>query len=59
MMTAARFKELKEGAKPVNIPEADEFKKMLAWEARSEAAKQAVKTKRAKYPIWPANRKKS
>lgn len=51
MMTTARFIELKNGAIPTS-----EAEKTLDWEARSKRAKQAVKTKRAKYKKWPTRK---
>jgi hypothetical protein len=57
-MTAARFKQLRAGAEPIDDAEAREFFSLLQQESRSEAAKKAVATKRAKYAKWPCNRKK-
>jgi hypothetical protein len=57
-MTVARFKQLRAGAEPIGDAEAREFLSVLRWEARMEAAKRAVATKRAKYAKWPCNRRK-
>lgn len=56
MMTGARFKQLKEGAVPTDEAERRDFERLLLWEKRSNSAKQAVKTKLAKYPTWPTRR---
>lgn len=55
-MTAHRYEQLKAGATP-EPHEVKEFEDTLTWERRSQAAKQAVKTKQAKYKKWPTRRR--
>jgi len=60
MMTAYRFYELKRN--PGLLPlladeERKEFERELKSEARSNAAKRAVQTKRRKYSTWPTRRR--
>lgn len=38
--------------------ELERFQHLQEWEKRRGSAKQAVRTKRAKYAQWPCNRKK-
>lgn len=53
-MTSAEFNYLK--AHPSECPEHMKkiFQETLAWEKRSNSAKQAVVTKRQKYSKWPS-----
>lgn len=58
MMTAARFKELKANRALISDREEEAaFEATLAWEVRSNRAKQAAATKRAKYTSWPTRAK--
>ena len=56
MMSAARFKELKGGAQPMDSVERSTFHQELESEQRRLRAKQAVKTKRDKYDKWPTRK---
>jgi hypothetical protein len=57
-MTTARFNELKANPDLItNEIERGQYLRLLKWEKSSAAAKQAVRTKRAKYKQWPCNRK--
>ena len=56
MMTAYRFYELKADSTKVLPSEKDEFENLLLGEKRSQSAKRAVITKRAKYKTWPTRR---
>lgn len=57
-MTAHRFRELKANPALLLSEEQSAFARLLDWEKRSNAAKRAVQTKRARYAAWPCHRKK-
>lgn len=54
VITAARFKELKEGAEVKDAEEGEEYRELLLWEKRCASAKKANATKRARYSVWPS-----
>jgi hypothetical protein len=56
-LTAARAKELSDGAEFKDESERSEFLKYLAWKERSRAAKRAVQTKRNRYKTWPTRKR--
>jgi hypothetical protein len=55
-MTAERFMQMKAGSPAVSAKEQEDFKRTLAWEKRSNAAKLAVRTKRSRYKSWPTRK---
>ena len=54
-MTAARWAEIKAGAKP-EPHEHVQIANLRSWERRSAAARRGVATKLAKYTVWPDRR---
>lgn len=55
-MTAHRFHELRMNPFSATPEEHDEFLRILAHYHRSNAANQAVSTKRRRYTTWPTRR---
>lgn len=63
-MTAKEFEWFKQNPGRINGMNENiqkEFKNLLEWEKRSQAAHRAVRTKRRKYSAWPdrSNKHKS